>query len=267
MQEVGIGLLAALADGVHERNDRGLDLVAKCVEALGGKPALVLVEPNIVRIALGIHELGLIFELVDNLIHIGLKARPVVGRLGLVPHGIGLAGEPGPSLGLLGGNDARLALVAAEHADLVEQLRVVDLAAGDRLACQRVHKLDRVFAGQELVMLAGKGAHGVGTRCGAVGGGNGGAVELGNLEQILTGPQLALKLAELLDGLIDLHALGRLIRCGLGHLILVLSHTYILDLADRTPRVGVRPVCTATCLVPSANKTERGDMLAGCGIL
>ncbi len=267
VQKVGSRLLAALADGVHERHDRGLDLIAKRIEALGGKAALVLVEPNVVWVALGVHELGLMLKLGDDSIHIGLKARPVIGRLGLVPHGIGLAGEPGPSLGLLGGNDARLALVAAEHADLVEQLRVVDLAAGDRLACQRVHKLDRLFAGQELVMLAGKGAHSIGAGRGAVGGSNGRAVKLGNLEQVLASPQLALELTEFFDSLIDLHAFGRLIRCGLGHLILVLSHTYILDLADRTPRVGVRPVCTATCLVPSANKTERGDMLAECVIL
>lgn len=31
--------------------------------------------------------------------------------------------------------------------------------------------------------------------------------------------------------------------------------------------MGARPVCTATCLVPSTNKTERGDMLAECVIL
>ena len=134
VQKVGIRLLAALADGVHDRHDRGLDLVAKRVEALCGKPALVLVEPNIVRVALGIHELGLIFELVDDLVHIGLKARPVIGRLGLVPHGVCLAGEPGPGLGLLGGDGAGLALVAAEHADLVEQLRVVYMSACNRLA-------------------------------------------------------------------------------------------------------------------------------------
>ena len=134
MQKVGIRLLAALADGVHDRHDRGLDLVAKRVEALCGKPALVLVEPNIVRVALGIHELGLIFELVDDLVHIGLQARPVIGRLGLVPHGVCLAGEPGPGLGLLGGDGAGLALVAAEHADLVEQLRVVYMSACNRLA-------------------------------------------------------------------------------------------------------------------------------------
>ena len=73
-------------------------------------------------------------KLGDDLVHIGLKARPVIGRLGLVPHGIGLAGEPGPGLGLLGGDDACLALVATEHTDLVEQLRVVDFAAGDGLA-------------------------------------------------------------------------------------------------------------------------------------
>ena len=107
----------------------------------------------------------------------------------------------------------------------------------------------------------------VGARCGAVGRSNGRAIELGNLEQVLAGPQLALELAEFYDGHFDLHAFGRLVRCRLGHLIEFLSHTYILDLADRAPRVGARPVCTATCLVPSTNKTERGDMLAECVIL
>ena len=228
VQKVGSRLLAALADGVNERHDGGLDLVAKRVEALGGKAALVLVEPNIVWVALGVHELGLMLKLGDDSIYIGFKARPVIGRLGLVPHGVGLAGEPGPGLGLLGGNGACLALVAAEHADLVEQLRVVDLAAGDGLACQRAHKLDRLFAGQKLVMFTGKGAHGIGARCGAVGGGNGRAVKLGNLEQVLAGPQFALELAEFFDGLIDLHAFGCLARCGLGLLIEFLSHTISL---------------------------------------
>ena len=134
VQKVGIGLLAALADGVHERHDRRLDLIAKRIEALGRKAALVLVEPNVVWVALGVHEFGLMLKLGDDFIHIGLKTRPVVGRLGLVPHGVGLAGEPGPGLGLLGGNDACLALVAAEHADLVEQLRVVYVSACNRLA-------------------------------------------------------------------------------------------------------------------------------------
>ena len=236
VQKVGSGLLAALADGVYERHDRGLDLVAKRVEALGGKAALVLVEPNIVWVALGVHELGLMLKLGDDSVYIGLKARPVIGRLGLVPHGVGLAGEPGPGLGLLGGNDARFALVAAEHADLVEQLWVVDLAAGDSLACQRADKLDRLLAGQELVMFAGKGAHGVGTGGGAVGGGNGRAVKLGNLEQVLAGPQLALELAEFFDGLIDLHAFGRLACCGLGLLVALLFHT--ISLISRAERHG-----------------------------
>ena len=239
VQKVGSRLLAALADGVHERHDRGLDLVAKRVEALGGKAALVLVEPNIVWVALGVHELGLMLKLGDDSVHIGLKARPVIGRLGLVPHGVGLASEPSPGLGLLGGNGAGLALVAAEHTDFIEQLRVVDLAAGDGPACQRVHKFDRLFAGQQLVMLAGKGAHGVGARCGAVGGSNGRAVKLGNLEQVLAGPQLALELAELFDGLVDLSgALGGLCHGGLDLLIVLFSHTIsLISRAERRKRV------------------------------
>ena len=77
-------------------------------------------------------------------------------------------------------------------------------------------------------MLAGKRAHGVGTRCCAVGGGNGRAVKLGNLEQVLTSPQLAFELAEFFDGLIDLHAFGCLARCRLGLLIEFLSHAISL---------------------------------------
>ena len=86
-------------------------------------------------------------------------------------------------------------------------------------------------------MLAGKGAHGVGTGGGAVGGGNGRAVKLGNLEQVLAGPQLALELAEFFDGLIDLHAFGRLgLLRGLGLLIAFLSHT--ISLISRAERHG-----------------------------
>ena len=63
-------------------------------------------------------------------------------------------------------------------------------------------------------MLAGKRAHGVGTRCCAVGGGQCRAVKLGNLEQVLAGPQLALELAEFFDGLIDLMPLDVLPAAG-----------------------------------------------------
>lgn len=67
-------------------------------------------------------------------------------------------------------------------------------------------------------MLAGKGAHGVGTGGGTVGGSNGRAVKLGNLEQVLAGPQLALELAEFFDGLIDFMPLGVLPAAGLAFL-------------------------------------------------
>ncbi len=86
------------------------------------------------------------------------------------------------------------------------------------------------------MVLAGKGAHGVGTGGGTVGGSNGRAVKLGNLEQVLAGPQLALELAEFFNGLIDLHAFGRLARCGLGLLIEFLSHT--VSLISRAERHG-----------------------------
>ena len=132
-----------------------------------------------------------------------------------MPHGIGLAGEPGPGLGLLGGDGARLALVAAEYANLVEQLRVVDLAAGDGLACERAHELNGLFAGQEFVMFAGKGAHGIGARCGAVGGGNGRAVKLGNLEQVLAVHSLPSSLRSFLTALSTFMPLGVLSAAGL----------------------------------------------------
>ena len=155
-----------------------------------------------------------------------------------MPHGVGLAGEPGPGLGLLGRNNACLALVAAEHANLVEQLRVVDLFARDRLTRERVHELNGLFAGQELVVFAGKGPHSIGAGRGAVGGGNRRAIELGNLEQVLAGPQFAFELAEFFDGLIDLDAVGRLARCGLGFLIVLLSHTVsLISQAERRRRV------------------------------
>ena len=53
-------------------------------------------------------------------------------------------------------------------------------------------------------MLAGKRAHGVGTGGSTVGRSNRRSIELGNLEQVLASPQLALEFAELFDGLVDL---------------------------------------------------------------
>ena len=92
------------------------------------------------------------------------------------------------------------------------------------------------------MVLAGKGAHGVGTGGGTVGRSNGRAVKLGNLEQVLAGPQLALELAEFFDGLIDssnLDAFGQsLPRCGLGLLIEFLSHTISLISRGRAPQAG-----------------------------
>ena len=88
-------------------------------------------------------------------------------------------------------------------------------------------------------MLAGKRAHGVGTRCCAVGRSNRRSIELGNLEQVLASPQLALEFAELFDGLVDfssLDALGSLCHGGLGLLIEFLSHT--VSLISQTGRHG-----------------------------
>ena len=234
-KKVGSGLLAALADGVHERHDRRLDLIAKRIEALGGKAALVLVEPNIVWVALGVHELGLMLKLGDDSIHIGLKARPVIGRLGFVPHGIGLAGEPGPGLGLLGGDDACLALVTAEHADLVEQLRVVDLAADDGLARQRAYELNGLFrwSGAYGARRQGCPWHRRALRRrwrGAMVAPSNSAI-LSRYSRVHSLPS---SLRNFFDGLIDLHAFGRLARCGLCLLIVFLSHT--ISLISRAER-------------------------------
>ena len=90
-------------------------------------------------------------------------------------------------------------------------------------------------------MLAGKGSHGVGARCGAVGRSNRRSIELGNLEQVLASPQLALEFAELFDGLVDfsgLDALSGLYHGGLGLLIESLSHTVsLISQAERRKRV------------------------------
>ena len=90
-------------------------------------------------------------------------------------------------------------------------------------------------------MFAGKGAHGVGTGGSAVGRSNRRSIELGNLEQVLAGPQFAFELAELFDGLVDfsgLDALGSLCHGGLGLLIEFLSHAVsLISQAERRRRV------------------------------
>ena len=87
-------------------------------------------------------------------------------------------------------------------------------------------------------MLTGERAHGIGAGGGTVGGGDGRAIELGNLEQILAGPQLALELAELLDGFFGLDALGGFCHGGLGLLIELLSHTIsLISQAEHRRRV------------------------------
>jgi len=89
-------------------------------------------------------------------------------------------------------------------------------------------------------MLAGKRTHGIGAGHGTVGGGDGCAVKLSDLEQVLAGPQLSLELTELLDGLFGLDALGGFCHGGFGLLIELLSHTISLisQAARRTRRHG-----------------------------
>ena len=84
-------------------------------------------------------------------------------------------------------------------------------------------------------MLAGKRAHGVGTGGSAVGRSNRRSIELGNLEQVLASPQLALEFAELLTALSTLAAFCH---GGLGLLIEFLSHTVsLISQAERRRRV------------------------------
>ena len=69
-------------------------------------------------------------EGLDDAVHVGLEALPVVGALRLVPDGVGLAGEAAPRLDFLGGQGDGFALVAGECAHLGEDLRVGELAGG-----------------------------------------------------------------------------------------------------------------------------------------
>lgn len=92
-----------------------LSSIAKRIEALGGRPRSYWSSHTSYGSALGVHELGLMLKLGDDFIHIGLKTRPVVGRLGLVPHGVGLAGERSRASASAWETLAS-ALVAAEHA-------------------------------------------------------------------------------------------------------------------------------------------------------
>ena len=109
-------------------------------------------------------------------------------------------------------------------------------------------------------MLAGKRAHGVGTGGSAVGRSNRRAIELGNLEQVLASPQLALEFAELFDGLVDFHAaldaLGGLCHGGLGLLIEFLSHTASLISQSRAPQDG----CAASLhsYLPCTQREQNG---------
>ncbi len=124
-----------------------------------------------------------------------------------MPHGVGLAGEAAPRLDFLGGEGEGLALIARERADLGDELGVADLACGDALL-ELAHEGDGVIAGEELVVLAGEGRHGLAARRGAVLGRDGGAVELGDLHKVGTGPELVLERVE---------ARGELGGVGLGH--------------------------------------------------
>ena len=88
----GIRLLAALANLVHERNHGIFDLGTEGVEGRDGKAALVLIEPDVIRVGIGVHERRLALEGIDDTVDVGLEACPVVGDLCFVPDGLCLAG-------------------------------------------------------------------------------------------------------------------------------------------------------------------------------
>ena len=194
-EERRLGLRAALADRVDERHHGLAHGVEEVVAGAGVHAALVLVEPHVVGVARGVHIAGVALERLDDAVHVGLKARPVVGVLRLVPHGVGLAGQAAPRLDLLGWQRAGLALVAGEGAHLRRDLRVGELAGGHgglELGDERAG----VLTGKELVMLAGKRAHRIAARGRPVLGRDGGAVEHGDLHKVLAGPELGLERAK-----------------------------------------------------------------------
>ena len=153
-EERRVGLLAAFADGMYERDDGFAHSLEESVVGGSVHAAFVLVEPHVVGVARGVHVAGVALEGLDDAVHVGLEALPVVGALRLVPDGVGLAGEAAPRLDFLGGQGDGFALVAGERAHRVA-------------ACGR-----------------------------SVLGRDGCAVELGDLHEVLAGPELGLERAK-----------------------------------------------------------------------
>ena len=179
-EEIRLGLLAALGDIADQRDHGFADLREELVVGRRVHAALVLVEPDVVRVAGAVEVAGLALERLDHAVDVGLEGIPIVGELGLVPHGVRLAREAAPCFDLFLGECHGFALVALEDADLVGELGVVELALGDRLV-ELVDQLLRALAGEDLVVLAGKGRHRFATGGGGVLRSNRGAVELGDL--------------------------------------------------------------------------------------
>ena len=200
VEEARPGLLAAFGDIAHQRHDGLAYLGEERVVGGGVHTALVLVEPDVVGVALAIEVAGLALERLDHAIDIGLEGVPVVGALCLVPYGVGLASEAAPALDLLLGEGEGLALIAFEDAELVGQLRVIELALGIGLV-ELADELLSALAGKQLVVLAGERRYGLAACGGTVFRRDGGAVELGDLQQVGAGPEVALKGAELLGAL------------------------------------------------------------------
>ena len=194
MGEGGLWLLATLANLVHERNHGIFDLGTEGIEGRRGKAALMLVEPDVIRIGLGIHKRCLVLEGIDDAVDVGLEACPVVSDLCLVPDGLRLAGQARPSLGFFGGDSQRFVLIAREDTCLGAKLLVFNVA-GFYSVEQVLHLFDGGVLGEQLVVFARERAHRLGAGGGAVLGRDGGAIELGDLHQVAAAPKLALKLA------------------------------------------------------------------------
>ena len=70
-EEGRLGLLAALADCLDERHDRLTHLAEEAVECGGVHAALVLVEPDVIRVARVVEISGLALERGNDAVDIG----------------------------------------------------------------------------------------------------------------------------------------------------------------------------------------------------
>ena len=116
------GLVAGLALACHavgqKRHDTVLDLRKEGVVEGAAGALLVLVEPHVVGVDARLHRAGHALLGRHQLVDVGLKRRPVVCRLGLVPHVVCLDREAREGRLLVQGHVDQRGSVAPEHFDL-----------------------------------------------------------------------------------------------------------------------------------------------------